>query len=63
MEHFIEITNISGEKEFINTRYIVSISVWDRGCNMPLITQISLANNSFPKTYESYDDIVSKIVF
>ncbi len=58
---FIEIITVSGKKELINIRAIASVSVWDRGCGMPPITQITLVNGSYPKTYESYEEVLKKI--
>ena len=61
MEKFIEITTVDGYKELINIRHIVSVSIWDRGYNLPLITQIRMIDGHYPKAYESYEEIVKKI--
>lgn len=62
MERFIEITTVGGQRQLINTRHIVSVDIFDRGMGLPLITQITLVTNSYPKTYESYEEVISKIL-
>lgn len=61
MEKFIEITTVDGKKQLINIRHIVSVSIWDRGYGLELITQIQTIDGHYPKTYESYEEVVKKI--
>lgn len=61
MDNFIEITSPVGRKELINIRHIISVFAIDRGFGMPLLTQLTLVDQNYPKATESYEEIKAKI--
>lgn len=61
MDKFIEITDVGGDKMLINAAHVVSVEIWTRGNDMPLVTQINLVGGFQPKTYESYEEVKKKV--